>query len=302
MKKGFPATNILLLILLAIIWGSSYILMKKGLVSFSALQVSMLRIVFASVALLPFLPAALKNINKRDTLFALVVALLGSGLPSYLYPLAITNIDSGLAGIVNSLTPVFTLFFGWLFFNSIVGFNKVLGLAIAMAGAGFLVLYNNTDYPSFNLNWYALAAVLATVCYGLSSNFLKSKLNHVNALQLTSLTFILISPAALIILLSTNFIEIVKTEPSAMFSVFYIFILGSIGTGFALVLFNYLIKRTDAMYATSVTFLIPIVAIFWGLLDNEKIGIYHLLGLICILAGVYIMNNNNNFKISRKNN
>lgn len=292
MRKTFPVINILLLIVLALIWGSSYILMKRGLESFSAVQVSMMRIIFASLALLPFLPKALKNTNKRDVGYALVVAVLGSGIPSYLYPLAITNVDSGLAGIINSLTPVFTLFFGWLFFSTSVGFNKVLGLAISLAGAGFLVLYNNEDYPSFSLNWYALAAVLATVCYGLSSNFLKSKLNHVVASQLTALTFFLISPLALAILLSTNFVEVVKTNPEATTSMSFILILGVLGTGVALVLFNYLIKRTDALYASSVTFLMPIIAIFWGLIDNEDIGIYHLAGLVCILIGVYIMNTN----------
>jgi drug/metabolite transporter (DMT)-like permease len=288
-KDTFPV-NILLLIVLTIIWGSSYILMKKGLVAFSALQVSMLRIMFASLALLPFLPKALKNASRRDIGYALIIAVLGSGIPSYLYPLSITKIDSGVAGIVNTLTPVFTMFFGWLFFKSTATFTKILGLSLALAGAGFLILFNNGMGQSFTINWYALAAVLATICYGFSSNVLKAKLNHVNPAQLTALTFFIIGPIAFGILLTTDFIDVIQNEPQAIYSMGYIVMLGVIGTGIALVLFNYLIKRTDALYASSVTFLMPVVAIFWGIMDNEPIGIIHLIGLICILGGVTLMN------------
>jgi drug/metabolite transporter (DMT)-like permease len=288
-KDTFPV-NILLLIVLTIIWGSSYILMKKGLVAFSALQVSMLRIMFASLALLPFLPKALKNASRRDVGYALIIAVLGSGIPSYLYPLSITKIDSGVAGIVNTLTPVFTMFFGWLFFKSNATFTKILGLSLALAGAGFLILFNNGMGQSFTINWYALAAVLATICYGFSSNVLKAKLNHVNPAQLTALTFFIIGPIAFGILLTTDFIDVIQNEPQAIYSMGYIVMLGVIGTGIALVLFNYLIKRTDALYASSVTFLMPVVAIFWGIMDNEPIGIIHLIGLICILGGVTLMN------------
>jgi drug/metabolite transporter (DMT)-like permease len=293
-KKEIVPVNILLLIVLAVIWGSSYILMKKGLLVFSALQVSMLRIVFASAALMPLLPSALKNTTRKDIGYALLVAIMGSGIPSYLYPLSITNIDSGIAGIINALTPVFTMLFGWLIFKNNAGFVKILGLSLALTGAGFLILYNNNANQPFTLNWYALAAVLATVCYGMSSNILKAKLNHVNPAQLTSLTFFIIGPVALVVLLTTDFVQIVRTHPAAAESVGYIFLLGVMGTGFALVLFNHLIKRTDALYASSVTFLIPVVAVFWGLLDGEIIGPSHLVGLITILGGVYLMNKKTN--------
>lgn len=265
--------------------------MKKGLVYFSPLQVSMLRIVFACLALLPYLPKAIKNVQKKDLQFALAIAVVGSGIPSYLFPLAISNIDSAVAGIINALTPVFTMIFGVILFKTKSNFTKILGLSIALVGAGFLVFLNNNGAQKLNFNWYALAAVVATICYGLSSNILKAKLNHVNAAQLTSLTFFIIGPFALIILLSTDFIDIVKSDYAAFSSIFYIFLLGVLGTGFALVVFNFLIRRTDALYASSVTFLIPIIAVFWGMLDGEKIGIYHLVGLITILIGVYLMNN-----------
>ena len=265
--------------------------MKKGLIHFSPFQVSMLRIVFASVALFPYIPKAIKNIEKRDLAYALVIAIIGSGIPSYLFPLAISNIDSAVAGIINALAPVFTMIFGVFLFKTKSNFGKILGLSIALVGAGLLVFLNNDGVQSLSFNSYALAAVFATVCYGLSANVLKAKLNHVNAAQLTSITFFMIGPFALIALLSTDFIDIVKNDSSSYTSIFYVFLLGVLGTGFALVVFNFLIKRTDALYASSVTFLIPIVAVFWGLLDGEIIGVYHLFGLITILVGVYLMNN-----------
>jgi drug/metabolite transporter (DMT)-like permease len=289
MKKEFLPTNVALLIILAFIWGSSYILMKRGLDSFSAVQVSMLRILFAFLALLPFLPKAIKNFNKTDVKYALVVAVLGSGLPSYLYPLAITKVDSSVAGIINTLTPLFTLLFGWAFFQFKPTIFKVLGIIVALAGAAILVL-KNTGGSKLSLDAFALLAVLATVCYGFSSNVLKSKLNHVKAAQLTSLTFALIGPLALIILFSTDFIEILKTDAKALMSLFYIGILGVIGTALALVLFNYLIKRTDALYASSVTFFMPIIAMFWGFMDKEQIGLTHVIGFALVLIGVYLTN------------
>lgn len=286
MKKDVVSINVILLLVLAVVWGSSYILMKKGLASFSALQVSMLRIIFASVALTPFVFAAIKNVSKKDTGYALIVAVLGSGIPSYLFPLAIQNIDSSVAGIINALTPLFTMLFAWLFFKFKPSLLKIIGLIIALLGASILIFQGGIQ--EFTINKFTIYAVLATVCYGLSSNVLKSKLNHVDAKQITALTFAMIGPFALVILLKTDFISIIQTNGEAMKSLVYIAILGVVGTAAALVLFNLLIKRTDAVYATSVTFLIPIVAMLWGYLDGEIIGYKHFLGMVLILSGVYL--------------
>ena len=256
MKKILPV-NIALLIILAFIWGSSYILMKRGLDSFSAVQVSMLRIIFAFLALVPFLPKAIQTFNKTDVKYAVVIAIIGSGIPSYLYPLAITHVDSSITGIINTLTPLFTMLFGWAFFQFKPTLAKIIGLMVALIGAGMLVLKEGGQMQ-VSIDFYALMAVLATVCYGFSSNILKAKLNHVKAAPLTALTFAIIGPLALIILFSTNFIQVLQSHPKAFMSLFYIAFLGVIGTALALVLFNFLIKRTDALYDSSVIFLLPI--------------------------------------------
>lgn len=286
MRKDYVSINIILLVVLAVVWGSSYILMKKGLESFSALQVSMLRIIFACIALLPFVTKAIKNVPKKNIKYALLVAILGSGIPSYLFPLAIQNIDSSVAGIINALTPVFTMIFGWAFFKFKPSLLKLIGLLIALGGASILILQGGGNGVS--INKYMFYAIAATACYGVSSNVLKAKLSDINATQITSLTFAMIGPFALIILLQTNFFEILSTNPDAIKSMIYIGILGVVGTAAALVLFNLLIKRTDAVYATSVTFLIPIIAMLWGFLDGEIIGLKHFIGMFFILLGVYL--------------
>ena len=288
MKKILPV-NIALLIILAFIWGSSYILMKRGLDSFSAVQVSMLRIIFAFLALVPFLPKAIQTFNKTDVKYAVVIAIIGSGIPSYLYPLAITHVDSSVTGIINTLTPLFTMLFGWAFFQFKPTLAKITGLMVALIGAGMLVLKEGGQMQ-VSIDFYALMAVLATVCYGFSSNILKAKLNHVKAAPLTALTFAIIGPLALIILFSTNFIQVLQSHPKAFMSLFYIGFLGVIGTALALVLFNFLIKRTDALYASSVTFLMPIVAMFWGFIDNEQLGLTHAIGFLLVLLGVFLTN------------
>ncbi|MCB0510732.1 MAG: DMT family transporter [Chitinophagales bacterium] len=287
-KNGF-SSNVLILILLALIWGSSYILMKKGLLVFSAVQVSMLRIVFSTLALLPFLPRAIRNLNRKDFIFIGFVGLFGSGIPSYLFPLAISHIDSGVAGIINSLTPVFVLLFGWLFFKTALIKEKVIGLALAIVGASFLLFFKDSAIQ-FELNHYAFYAVLATICYGLSSNILKSKLSHVNSMELTSLSFALIGPFALLKLLSTDFMSIMQHDANAFQAISYIAILGFVGTALALVLFNYLIRKTDALYASTVTFMMPVVALAWAFVDGETLNINHYLGLAFILVGVYLTN------------
>ena len=283
--KSSPKKNLLILIFLALIWGSSYILMKKGLVAFSPIQVAALRIIISALVLLPFL----RKIAPKNFIFILIVAFLGSGLPTFIYPYAITKIDSSMAGIINSLTPVFTVLFGILLFKNKIRLIQFFGLAISLFGAVLLILLGNEN-KEMTLNSFALIAVLAPLFYGLSSNVLKAKLTHIPALSLTANTFAMLLPFALIVLFRTDFISIMQTHPEAYSSIGFISILAIVGTAMALVIFNFLIKSTSAVYASSVTFLMPIVVLLWGIFDGENIGFIHILGLFLILAGVYVLN------------
>lgn len=259
--------------------------MERGLVSFTAIQVAALRIIFSALVLIPFV----RKIKKVDIPFVLIIAFLGSGLPTFIYPYTIQFIEGSVAGIINSLTPVFTVLFGRIFFSTKIKIFQAFGLLISFIGASLLILYGSPD-SSITFNKFALIAVLAPMFYGLSTNVLKSKLSHINSVSLTASTFFILLPFALGVLFSTNFLEIMQTKPTAYKSLGFVAILGIVGTAFALVIFNFLIKKTSAIYASSVTFLMPIIVLFWGFYDNEKIGFFHISGLFLILLGVYILN------------
>ncbi len=278
--------NIFTLVFLALVWGSSYVLMKRGLVAFSAVQVSALRIIISAVVLTPFL----RKVSKKDLPFLVITAFLGSGIPTFIYPYVIeNNLGSSIAGIINSLTPVFTLFFGVLLFKTKTNWVSAIGIAIAFFGASFLIV-SGKNLQELNINTFALIAILAPLFYGFSTNILKSKLNHIPALSLTAFTFALLLPFAIWVLFQTDFLFLLKNHENAYSSLGYIAILGVLGTAIALVVFNYLIRETTAIYASSVTFLMPIVVLAWGFYEGENIGIPHLMALLFILIGVYFLN------------
>lgn len=278
--------NLFTLIFLALVWGSSYILMKKGLVSFTPLQVAALRILISGIVLLPFVG----KVSKKDIPSLIAVALLGSGIPTFIYPLAITKIDSSIAGIINTLTPVFTMLFGVLLFKTEIKWIQVVGLLISLSGAILLVLLGTSDTHEISVNSYTLVAVLAPLFYGMSSNVLKANLNHVPALRLTATTFFMMMPFAIAVLFSTDFSERMHTDLNAYTSLGYVTLLAVFGTAMALVIFNTLIKTTSAVYASSVTFLMPISVLFWGISSGENITYIHFAALGLILIGVYVLN------------
>lgn len=259
--------------------------MKRGLVAFSAMQVSALRIIISAVVLSPFL----RKVSKKDIPYLVIAGFLGSGLPTFIYPIAITRVDSSVVGIINSLTPVFTLIFGVLLFKLKTNWLSVLGMFISLIGATILIT-KGESLQNLSINSFALFAILAPMFYGLSSNVLKSKLNHIQALRLTAFTFVIMLPFALAILFSTDFLDVMSVHPKAYISLGYISILAILGTAVALVVFNYLIKNTTAVYASSVTFIMPVIVLLWGVFDGEDIGMPHLIALSFILIGVYILN------------
>lgn len=273
---------------LALIWGSSFILMKIGLMSFTSEQVAGLRIVFASVVLLPFAVKSLKVFRKKDLKSLLLVGIIGSLIPAFLFTKAETHIDSALAGMLNSLTPVFTLIIGILFYEIKFKWWQALGLFIGLLGA--FILINTEQSISFtNINFYALLVVAATICYGLSVNEVKARLTHLNGIELTSLSFMIAGPVALIYLLTTDFSN-VSQNPEWLLHFSAIAVLGIIGTALAMLFMNQLIRFVSPVFASTVTYIIPVFAIFWGIVAGEIITVYHVAGMIVILIGIGLVN------------
>ncbi len=284
-----PLLSWILLIMLAIIWGSSFILIKRGLDSFSPLQVGTLRISFAFIVMLPFALKSLGVVYRQYWKKILVIGFLGNLFPAILFATAETGISSSLAGILNALTPIMTLLAGIFFFSTGIKMLQSIGLTIGFLGSFALSFINNVGALG-EFNHYALFVVIATIMYGFVGNFIKKYLTIIHPVTLTALAMFSVGPLSIILLLSTDFVSRVSNNSDAWSSLGYLFILGAVGTAFALVLFNKLIQRTTAVFASSVTYLIPIMAVVWGILDGEDFFVMHLIGMGLIIVGVYLVN------------
>ena len=290
MNKNPQALSWILLIILSLIWGSSFILIKKGLQVFSAMEVGALRIAAASVFLAPIAIGRFYRIKRQHLLLLLEVGFVGSLGPAFFFAIAQTQIPSSLTGVLNALTPMFVALVGVLFFKQHFQKNKILGLAIGFLGTVILILSGSAGQFS-HINYYALFVVLATICYGFNLNIIKTYLADLKSLTITSVSLLFVAPASLILLFFfTDFTTKMQTVEGAWLAFGYIATLGVVGTAIALILFNHLVKITTPVFTSSVTYLIPIVAVIWGLLDDESLYTAHYAGMAAILLGVYLIN------------
>lgn len=281
--------SVLFFVVLALIWGSSFIIMKRGLLSFSAVQVGAIRIVFAAAFTTIIGFKTFKNLKKRDLPWLAVVGWMGNGIPYLLFPLAVSHVDSSIVGIINSLVPLFTLIIGFVWFQFKPGFLQILGISFGFLGAFFLI----KPTESFSLQGqagYALLAILATICYAISINTIKSKLSHLSALAITNLSLLTVGLPMFLFLLTTDFGYRMQAEPLVWQSLGYLAVLGIVGSSLAVIMFSQLIKISSAVFSSSVTYAIPIVAILWGWIDGETIGAKHFAGVSAILLGIYLVN------------
>lgn len=278
-----------LFVLLAIVWGSSFLIMKRGLRTFSYEQLGALRIVFAWLLATLLAAKHLKKFSKENAKPLFWVGILGNGIPYYLFPLAITRLPSGLVGIFNSLVPLFTLITGYLLFNKSFRKVQVIGVFIGLSGAALLLFPNAKIEWNPNLAFGGLA-IISTICYALSINVISSKLQSLNSLAITALSLAYVGIPSLIYLFSTDFLHRMATSPLAWEDLGYAAFLGMVNSALAIIVFNQLIKITSPLFSSSVTYFIPMVALMWGVIDGEPIGWIHLLGILTILTGVYLVN------------
>ena len=283
-------TNWLIFILLALIWGSSFILMKRGLDVYSSDEVAGLRILIAFLFLSPLIFRHVKKVQLKNWKNFLGMGLFGNFIPAFLFTKAETGISSSLAGILNSLTPFFALILGLIIFKTRVEFIRVIGLIIGFAGTiGLMTVGKNVDINTNLL--YGSYIIVATISYGLSVNIIKSKLGKVNSITATVWALMFIGPVAGVYVFGfTDFTTRLATKPAAWQSLGYICLLAIFGTSVSVILFNKLIRNTNTIFASSVAYLIPIVAIGWGAIDGDKIVLFHFLWIGLILFGVYLVN------------
>lgn len=295
----------ILLLILSLIWGSSFILIKKGVSVFLPFQVAALRIFVAFLVQVPFALSKIKAVqSKSDWNYLIVSGIFGNLLPSFLFAMAGAKIDSSLSGALNALTPLFTLMTGWYFFRQSVPFVKIMGLIIGLLGSLLLILSRSSSLNVLNIDTHSLLVILATLSYGTNINVLRSKLSHIPSLYVSFLSSLPIGVFTGIILLFSD-IELYFSLEGSWQAAGYVAILGIFGTAVGTILFNQLIKISSSLFASSVTYFIPIVALFWGWLDGEQLNLLHFVGIFIVLTGVVLVSNGHRIwgavKISKPN-
>ncbi|WP_100842357.1 DMT family transporter [Flavobacterium sp. 5] len=274
------------LFILSLIWGSSFILIKKGLVGLTAFQLGSLRIIFAALFLFLIGFKSLFKIQRHQWKFIALTSLFGTFIPAYFFAIAETQIDSSITAILNSLTPLNALIIGATFFGITFHKNQIWGVIVGLVGCLLLVFNGAVNHPEQNY-YFAILVLIASICYAINVNLIKRYLSDLTSLSITTGNFLILLFPALVILFFTDFFEVVHVE-KVQHSLWFILILGIVGTGIANVIFFKLIQISSPVFATSVTYLIPVVAIFWGLLDNEVLTSVQCIGAFIILIGVYL--------------
>lgn len=286
-----------MLLLLAIVWGSSFLLMKRGMIDkptgahiFDNNQVGTLRMLFAATVFLPIGIRHFKIINNTKMFLNLLgVAFLGNFFPAFLFTFAETGISSGYAGMLNSCVPIFTLIIGASIFKQQLLKLQVVG--VILGTIGIIGLVNGVSVVDTSGQWYHVFAVIcATLCYASSVNIIRHNLGHVKPLQVTSVAFSISFLPALLLFFIFDVPDTMVNNEMAPTALIYIAILGIVGTALAVWIFNHLINRSSALFASSVTYFIPIVAVVIGFIDGEQISFLQIVSMIVILGGVFIAN------------
>ncbi len=279
--------NWVILLILSIIWGSSFILMKKSLIAFNYLEVAFLRLIIAFFVLSPFFISSFKNMKTTYIIPMLIVSIIGTLIPAILFAFAQIYLDSANTGMLNALTPIFTFIIGLGFFKKKWNHTAILGIIIGLLGSYVLLMPSNQNIINTK---YSLIVILATICYAISINTIKDKLTALKPLDIAVISSFFSFLIPISYFLNHGMIVTVQKISTNLLSFCYLIVLGMICTSFAIILFNYLIKNTSAVFGSSTTYLIPVFAIIWGVIDNEIIENHEIIGIMIILLGVLVMN------------
>jgi len=287
-EKPIELKSYFILLALSLVWGSSFILIKKALIAFHPVDLACMRIAISAIAFAPILYIKRKAIPWKDWKLFLAVGLTGSGIPAFMYFIAQTNINSTVSGLLNSLTPIWTLIIGIIVFKNRMVLSQIVGVFIGFLGASFLILLGESDGSNKNL-WFGLFVVLGTLCYGMSGNLVKHYFQNVDSIIISAVSFCLIGLPAIGYLTYSEALFDLSWTSEQVYSFGAVLILSLVGTVLATIAFYRLIQETTAVFGSSVAYLMPLVAMGWGFLDGEPIGIVILLSMVLILTGVYLI-------------
>lgn len=292
------------IVLLGCIWGSSYILIYKSLEAFTPMQVSGLRMSIGGFILLPWVikyTFFTKNIpghsqgnisfklTRQDYFYLGISGIIGIGIPSYLFSVAGKFIPSGLSGIITALTPIFTIIIGAVLYHEKITKKGALGVLFGLLGVIVIFapsLLQTTSIPVFP----TFLALISTLMYGYNINLLKYRLSHLPPLAKTAFPLFFVAVIYVLILSQTNVQEVFETRPALAWRAFkYVFLLGFFGSAVSMILFNLIIKKTSALAASTNTFIIPLVAVFWGILNEEVFTWNSIAGLLLIIVSLIVI-------------
>ena len=275
------------LISLSLIWGTSFILIKKALIGLTPLQLGSLRIIFSSIILFIFAWNTLKLITKKEWKWIIISAFLGSFFPAFLFAFAETEIDSSIASILNSLVPLNTVIIGAIVFKIASSKKQIIGVIVGFIGT-YLLIYGGIQLNPDQNYLYAGLVILCSFLYGFNVNIIKKYLNDIPAVTIAAGHFSVIFIPAIIIFSFSGFNTDQMYDPITLKSIGYVLILSVFGTALAKVLFNKLVQISTAVFASSVTYSLMIVSLFWGILDGELFSINQLMATVLIVLGVLL--------------
>ncbi len=264
--------------------------MKKGLVALSPGEVAALRVTVAGLLLLPIALVKVREVKAGQLYKLFFSGLLGVFIPAFLFATAQQHIDSSVAGILNTLSPLWTMIMGAIFYQQIFRRPAVVGILVGLLGT-VLLMVSRSGASVTGFNGYGLLIVIACALYGFNLNFIKFKITGLGSVTITSISIALIGPLGAIYLFGfTDFVHTLETVPGAWTSASYVALLALMGTAIAVLIFNKLVRMTTPLYASTVTYIMPIVSVMWGVLDGEKLYLSHFIGMAAILGGVYLAN------------
>jgi drug/metabolite transporter (DMT)-like permease len=286
--KKHPALPWFILILLTLIWGSSFIQIKKAMLVFSPYQLASMRVTTAFLFFATFGWLFFKKIPRNRLIHLFCAGILGAVAPNFLFPLAQQGVSSSLTGVLNGLTPMFTWLIGLWFFGQKTTRNQLIGLGLGLLGALSLTLIGANG--KLNFNFYAIFILLAALGNGIYLNLIKKYLSHLPSVQVTAVSILLAAPIVMVFLGGMEIPETYQAKTGSFWALMSIIFLGVVSTALSSIIFNYLLQIASPIFVSTVTYLIPIVAIMWGLLDGESISLAQYLGIVAIIMGVYVLN------------
>lgn len=278
----------ILLLILSLIWGSSFILIHEGLLVFSSTQLAAYRISIAGILFLPFGILSILKVEKKDIKWFALSGLMGNFIPAFCFAYAQTYLQSSTAGALNALTPFFTLLAGIFIFSKTFNKYKILGIVIGLIGALCIILSKPNGGIETHLE-YGIIIIFSTLLYGINVNVIETKLSNYKPMYIASIPLSLIFIPAILCLILFQFPFNSFLTPNFLRGTLAISVLGIFGTAVSLALFNRLIQITNGLFASTVTYMMPVVSTLWGIYYNELIGLIQIISLCLILLGVLLV-------------